>query len=222
MKCKNALKKIIHSVCLISVLFLSVFFVMPPVESYAEDYVVVNLENPTSYGFNYVSSAGNGSIGPNKTIELHFPLGSVNNHIRVVYGSGGAYYLTNPLSFELSSSPSSNVPVYSPSSFPITMSIQTSHTTSFLAYRFSVEGATPTPAPTPTPSPSPSPTPLENAEAFFGKLGNDAQNGVGAIMTAWNAASSHFYTSVLFIVIPVFLGIVSLIASFFFGGGDDD
>ena len=235
MKCKNSLKKIIHSVCLISVLFLSVFFVLPLVESYAEDYVVVYLYNPTDYGYDYTSTAGNGSIGPHATVELHFALGSTNNSIRVKYGSGGAYYLTNPLNFELSSSPQ-NVPVYSPSSFPVTMTIQTSHTTSFLYYRFSVEDATPSPEPsTPTPDPSTptpapatptpapaTPTPDANAEAFFGKLGSDAQNGVGAIMTAWNAANSHFYTSVLFIVLPVFLGIVSLIASFFFGGGDDD
>lgn len=244
MKLKNTLQKIIHSVCLISVLFLSVFFVLPPIESDAASFgsgdAYLNFSSSDSSFYYSIRTVQNGtwtqsSLNFSQYDSIHFsPSQLAYDGYFIVNTSNGYNYLPYWRGSLLSVT-SSN-----PTDLPNGATIELRSTSSSYKYSFyfKIDMSTPTPAPaTPTPEPStptpgpatptpgsstPTPAPDPNAEAFFGKLGSDAQNGVGAIMTAWTAANSHFYTSVLFIVLPVFLGIVGLIASFFFGGGDDD
>lgn len=245
MKLKNALKKIIHSVCLISVLFLSVFFVLPPIDSYAEAncsiMVTYNGSDPNNgaYFLAYNNMTNNGLIQysqRNTYVDVEIVGGRVYSFFLGRYGTNafnGSVWTSSCVfyvdsvdnSHKLSTDPNSPtlLPYRSSYNFIGSGTTSAANTRYYVEFTdFPTPTPTPTPLPTATPGPTASPTPDANAEAFFGKLGSDAQNGFGAILTAWTAANSHFYTSVLFIVLPVFLGIVGLIASFFFGGGDDD
>lgn len=225
MKLKNALKKIIHSVCLISVLFLSVFFVLPPVEVYA-DTTRLYVSAYSGYSPYTIQGFINGSWTTVETGEYNANYYLDSNVIyritcqyRYAFDSFDGNYLSTDIDNPTHLSNVNNAG-WSRVRYGYLGTYNTDTWQYFVLYNY--VAPTPTPTPTPTPAPPSSPTPDANAEAFFGKLGSDAQNGFGAILTAWTAANSHFYTSVLFIVLPVFLGIVGLIASFFFGGGDDD
>ena len=225
MKFKNALKKVIHSVCLISVLFLSVFFVLPASDVYSDNTFRLYVKN---YGYTDVYTRIEGFISGSWT-QVEYFWGTQNvyldpSYIYRIYSDVKYYdYQGSYLSTDIDSP--LHLTAKGPNQNYSRIDYDYDHRYSGMTYQyFTLPGyIAPTPTPTPTPTPEPaSPTPNANAEAFFGKLGSDAQNGFGAILTAWTAANSHFYTSVLFIVLPVFLGIVGLIASFFFGGGDDD
>lgn len=247
MKMKNALKKIIYTGFALIVAFLSVFsFYVPASASDTYRLQVVVKSGNISNGYSafvrldIYDADTDTHLGGSTD---YTPYSQTNMYLNFNLDISGSYYCTLYYQYSLYPSEIYYIPILynnsplstdsnNPTVFPLENISCTGTRSTILSstdyqyFRFDVATPTPTPTPDPTPTPTPTPapatpTPDANAVAFFDKLGNDAQNGFGAILTSWTAANSHFYTSILFIALPVFLGIVGLIASFFFGGSDD-